>query len=607
MASRKTKAVRVKPTRIEKQHLTEDGEDDPVASSCGCASMDTHDFQRSMLSSCLGVVTVMLLILTAGMLIPMAEELPAPNAESGTPSYGDTRSTEPPRVGNPSPPNLFLTPAMADPSPSPPSPRTPVSPSPLSPSPLPLPPPPPSPLSPSPAPFSPSPSPLLPSPSPLPPPPFVNAGAPGLEDVCAHLSDAAKCSPEICSPLVLRPYARVQLQARTYFQDRQIQLPEGAALVGMGVNQTYIVSCGPPSSGRRGLLLGNNSYMGHFTWQGLQATRGDFDSAIGTPGCLPPNGASECSGGCIPAGGDCRGVENATAEHIHVSVYEDGRTMWPLSTTAGWFPKTVPWGPTNLTGSRNITIRAIVAWGTWADGILFHGGHHEVLIERCEMSFTGDDPYGLWPVSSDAAADASSCQADIVVRNNTARWPRQYQNASRAGHRAPRDFPVCDCSDAPPAVDGPCYGHACYATYAGGRGIQWVNNRCEGALQTFYLFIDFSNPAGTVWCGRLSVAGNTYAAMPGQGAGCRQDSDASSMCSGVPQPPGTIGGQCTQNEEWLPPPCDEGARFASCRARAGVGGACFNSRGPVHCLTATELAESGRAPCPGYTGKCTLY
>ena len=134
--------------------------------------------------------------------------------------------------------------------------------------------------------------------------------------------------------------------------------------------------------------------------------------------------SSTCSGGCIPADGDCAGISNATAEHIHVRPYQsaDGSAMWPLSSSAGWFPKTLPWGPERRTGSANITLRHVISWGTWADGVNFHGGHHNVLIEQCQMSFTGDDPFGLWPSSADAAADAAQCQQNIVLRNNTARY-----------------------------------------------------------------------------------------------------------------------------------------------------------------------------------------
>ena len=287
-------------------------------------------------------------------------------------------------------------------------------------------------------------------------------GVPGLSDVCAPLPPAETCSLEICS---LKPHTTVRLEARTYYQNASIQLPEGVRLIGAGINKTIIVACGLPNAGR-GFILGNNSYLGvstqhirqfacelytfvdrllatavawqHFTWQGLQPHRSNFDAAIGTPGCLQPHNDGYpkklglCTGGCIPAGGDCVGVQNATAEHIHVRPYAHGDDWWPLSTSAGWFPHTMPWGPQRHTGSQNITLRGIISWGTWADGrpmppqlvlfridnvventhrictippvagINFHGEHHNVLIEDCEMGFTSDDPYGLWSVSPQA-------------------------------------------------------------------------------------------------------------------------------------------------------------------------------------------------------------
>ena len=70
---------------------------------------------------------------------------------------------------------------------------------------------------------------------------------PGLSDVCRHLTEAEKCSPEICD--MNQPYARVQLEARVYYTNKEILLPEGVQLIGAGVNKTRIVSCGEPSSG----------------------------------------------------------------------------------------------------------------------------------------------------------------------------------------------------------------------------------------------------------------------------------------------------------------------------------------------------------------------
>ena len=116
---------------------------------------------------------------------------------------------------------------------------------------------------------------------------------PGLGDVCGHLSDAQKCSPAICD---MKPHTRVQLEAKVYYIDREVLLPEGAQLIGAGVNKTRIVACGEPSSGRRTLVLNNDSYAGHFTFQGKSATRGNFEGAVGTPGCLSTTCAPALAG-----------------------------------------------------------------------------------------------------------------------------------------------------------------------------------------------------------------------------------------------------------------------------------------------------------------------
>ena len=286
---------------------------------------------------------------------------------------------------------------------------------------------------------------------------------PGLGDVCGHLSDAQKCSPAICN---MKPHTRVQLEAKVYYIDREVLLPEGAQLIGAGVNKTRIVACGEPSSGRRTLVLNNDSYAGHFSFQGKSASRGNFEGAVGTPGCLsttcapaglagareaptvscflrggltinkcfpdgryntwavgkssatehqglncyPGHGSTWGTGdlttpakhftvttceaacrsnpkcdavtvgasragapACIPPDGDYAGVQNATAEYIHVDGYvsETGKQRCPLSTDAFWAPKTLAWGADRKTGSRNITVRGLTAWGTWADGIKY--------------------------------------------------------------------------------------------------------------------------------------------------------------------------------------------------------------------------------------------
>jgi hypothetical protein len=188
---------------------------------------------------------------------------------------------------------------------------------------------------------------------------------PGLGDVCAHLpTSEPRCSPEICS---IAAGSRVQLEARTYYQDRVVPLPAGASVVGAGINKTVIVNCGAPSTEMRGFILGNDTYVGHFTWQGHSPSRGGFSGVVQTPGCAD-TGACNLSK-CIPAGGDCAGAANVTVEHIHNRPYANGSDWWPLVNDAAWFPRTAQWGPDRATGSRNITVRGLISWGTWADGM----------------------------------------------------------------------------------------------------------------------------------------------------------------------------------------------------------------------------------------------
>ena len=191
------------------------------------------------------------------------------------------------------------------------------------------------------------------------------AATPGLGDVCADLpASEPRCSPEICS---IATGARVELQARTYYQDRVVVLPPGAQVVGAGINKTVVVNCGAPSSEMRGFILGNDTYIGGFTWQGHSPGRGEFSGAVQTPGCAD-TGTCNLSR-CIPAGGDCAGANNVTIEQIHNRPFDNGSHWWPLVNDLAWFPPTAPWGPERATGSRNITVRGLISWGTWADGM----------------------------------------------------------------------------------------------------------------------------------------------------------------------------------------------------------------------------------------------
>ena len=125
-------------------------------------------------------------------------------------------------------------------------------------------------------------------------------------------------------------------------------------------------------------------------------------------------------------------------------------------------------------------MRGLISWGTWADGMNFHGGHQDVLVEECEISYTGDDPYGLWPDSVAATQDHANCQRNIVLRNNVGRWPRQggpSNGGNRAGsHYVARNYPDC----AGNIAGGGGNWHCCFASYGGGSGVVYLNNHCEG-------------------------------------------------------------------------------------------------------------------------------
>jgi hypothetical protein len=54
-----------------------------------------------------------------------------------------------------------------------------------------------------------------------------------------------------------------------------------------------------------------------------------------------------------------------------------------------------------------------------------------------------------------------------------------------------------------------CCPHACFATYAGGSGIQFINNHCEGAFVFLQFDGDYPTTSETKWCGPVTVVGNT--------------------------------------------------------------------------------------------------
>eukprot|EP01046_Picozoa_sp_COSAG06_P034186 COSAG06_NODE_3559_length_5187_cov_13.975236_5_plen_419_part_00 len=181
--------------------------------------------------------------------------------------------------------------------------------------------------------------------------PFNRSCMPSHALECPDLCTSAptQCSPEICD---LRPGQVQRLKPGTYYHNKQIFLPAGSAIIGAGINVTHIVACGRQlASGcnmteRRGFLMGDDTYVGNFSFTGRENKRSGCPlggGLIETPGCQgdycglhknPPPGAPLCN----PPGRnleECVGITNATAEFIHLHA-------WTMD-HVGWFPPTVPW------------------------------------------------------------------------------------------------------------------------------------------------------------------------------------------------------------------------------------------------------------------------
>eukprot|EP01047_Picozoa_sp_COSAG01_P061216 COSAG01_NODE_7613_length_3127_cov_1.861625_5_plen_315_part_00 len=161
-------------------------------------------------------------------------------------------------------------------------------------------------------------------------------------DLCKGIPAQRQCSPEICD---LQPGQISRLKPGTYYHNKQITLPPGSAIVGAGINITYIHACGPPlASGcnmteRRGFLMGNNTYVGNFSFSGRENKRSGCPlggGMIETPGCQgdycglhknPPRGAPLCN----PPDRNlqqCVGVSNLTAEYIHLHAWTQDHVAW---------------------------------------------------------------------------------------------------------------------------------------------------------------------------------------------------------------------------------------------------------------------------------------
>ena len=206
------------------------------------------------------------------------------------------------------------------------------------------------------------------------------------------------------------PGRKVQLEAKTYLIDRQYQLPPGTELRGVGtspshrtvikaVGVAYSACAGAATSkpglvqGRRGLLLGDDTFVGGIHLIGMETKRLDcLYAPIETPGCLnsegnfasPPDAAA--CGGHTGNGG--HGVRNATVVDVTLEPYSWQNLFFMAPTPAG----------ANV--SRDVTVRNMRVNGTWADGVNIHGQHANVLVEGCSVVNSGDDGFALWSIGT---------------------------------------------------------------------------------------------------------------------------------------------------------------------------------------------------------------
>jgi alpha-L-arabinofuranosidase len=208
------------------------------------------------------------------------------------------------------------------------------------------------------------------------------------------------------------------LGAEVYMIDRQYQLPGGTELRGAGTapgRRTEIKACGEPYTacagaasapgsvqGRKGLLLGDDTYVSGLHMVGMETKRIDcLYAMIETPGCQNSEGNFRAppdeTGPCGPAGrnlnccggytgNDGHGVSNATVEDVTVEGYTTQNMFFMAPTAAS---KRV---------SRDITVRNMRMNGSWADGVNIHGQHANVLVEGSTVIDSGDDNFATWSI-----------------------------------------------------------------------------------------------------------------------------------------------------------------------------------------------------------------
>jgi hypothetical protein len=250
-------------------------------------------------------------------------------------------------------------------------------------------------------------------------------------------------------------YQIYELEAKVYHIDRQYQLPQGTQLRGQGPDRTRIYAVGKASvygctehvANRIGLVAGNDTYLGGFTFRGIETQRWVDGpdglcggGAIETPGCADANCAERYSTG----NQDGSAVSNVLIEDVEIAIVEGKPNV-----QVNFYMARTRHGVSN-----NITVRGLRSQGSWADGLNVHGAHTNLLIEDCALANAGDDVFAMWSV-----ADR---MANVTFRNNTAYNPT---------------YPW----DGTPVPKWGSNHVNCFAAYGGSGHLKWLANRCVPA------------------------------------------------------------------------------------------------------------------------------
>merc|ERR1719221_460842 len=259
------------------------------------------------------------------------------------------------------------------------------------------------------------------------------------------------------------------LEARTYYIDRQYQLPPNTEIHGAGSGSKFSGTvievagnpnpeaiCGANAINRQGFILGDNNYIGKLHYIGKDTKRfGDNQLLCGgapfeTPGCAGAAQYAEPPESCDGDLGSGQGVQNVTVEDVSFEEFTVQQLFFASPTKRG------------AKVSQNITVRNLRCNGTWADGINFHGAHRNILVEDCDIRNCGDDTYAIWSIGDLAE--------NITFRNNVAVKPRY-----RPGCWSSWTPWKCDQRDAEDWTK-----QYCFAIY-GGKTSAFYNNVCTDA------------------------------------------------------------------------------------------------------------------------------